>query len=71
MSEKQFKTKQGQKGGFLIMLIGPLGASLLGNLLTSIGTIRAGAGTTWAGKDFYCQLSFKFFWNTKLLSKWK
>ena len=52
MSEKQFKTKEGQKGGFLIMLIGPLGASLLGNLLTSIGTIRAGAGTTWAGKDF-------------------
>ena len=31
-----------QKGGFLGMLSGPLGASLLGNLLTSKGTITAG-----------------------------
>ena len=31
-----------QNGGFLIMLSCTLGASLLGNLLTSKGTIRAG-----------------------------
>ena len=31
-----------QKGGFLRMLLGSLGASLLGNLLTGEGTIRAG-----------------------------
>ena len=31
-----------QKGGFLGMLYGTLGASLLGNLLRSKGTIRAG-----------------------------
>ena len=31
-----------QKGGFLRMLLGTLCASLLGNLLTGKGTIRAG-----------------------------
>ena len=34
-----------QKGGFLSMLIGALGASLLGNLLTVKGSTRAGEGT--------------------------
>ena len=33
-----------QKGGFLSMFLGTLGASLLGNLLTSKGVIRAGKG---------------------------
>ena len=33
-----------QKGGFLNMLLGTLGASLLGNLLTGRGVIRAGQG---------------------------
>ena len=33
-----------QKGGFLIMLLGTLGASLLGNLLTGKGIHRAGKG---------------------------
>ena len=33
-----------QKGGFLSMLIGTLGASLLGNLLTGKGIYRAGKG---------------------------
>ena len=37
------KTKE-QKGGFLSMLLGTLGASLLGNLLTGKGTVRAGEG---------------------------
>ena len=38
------ETKE-QKGGFLGMLLATLGASLLGNLLTSKGTIEAGEGT--------------------------
>ena len=33
-----------QKGGFLRMLLGTLGASLLGNLLTGKGIYRAGKG---------------------------
>ena len=37
------ETKE-QKGGFLSMLLGTLGASLLGNLLTGKGIIRAGSG---------------------------
>ena len=50
-----------QKGGFLGMLLGILGASLLGNLLTGKGaiaasqergTIRTSEGTIRAGKKF-------------------
>ena len=37
------KTKK-QKGGFLSMLLGTLGASLLGNLLSGKGLTRAGYG---------------------------
>ena len=37
------ETKE-QKGGFLSMLLGTLGASLLGNLLTGKGMVRAGYG---------------------------
>ena len=37
------ETKE-QKGGFLSMLLGTLGASLLGNLLTGKGILRAGYG---------------------------
>ena len=33
-----------QKGGFISMLLGTLGASLLGNLLTGKGMHRAGKG---------------------------
>ena len=33
-----------QKGGFLCMLLGTLGASLLGNLLAGKGIVRAGCG---------------------------
>ena len=33
-----------QRGGFLSMLLGTLGASLLGSLLTGKGIIRAGEG---------------------------
>ena len=47
------ETKE-QKGGFLSMLLGTLGASLLGNLLTKNlsgkGTVRAGEGLLRAGE---------------------
>ena len=39
-----------QRGGFLSMLLGILGASLLGNLLTGKGIIRAGDGIVRAGE---------------------
>ena len=38
-----------QRGGFLSMLLSTLGASLLGDLLTDKGVIRAGEGTIRAG----------------------
>ena len=38
-----------QKGGLLSMLLGILGASLLGNMLAGKGVIRAGEGTTRVG----------------------
>ena len=37
------ETKE-QKGGFLSMLLGTLGASLLGNLLSGKGILRVGSG---------------------------
>ena len=44
-----------QRGGFLSMLLGTLGASLIGHLLaknlSSKGAIRAGEGTIRAGYD--------------------
>ena len=40
------ETKE-QKGGFLSMLLGTLGASLLGNLLSEKGIVRAGSGKEW------------------------
>ena len=41
-----------QKRGFLGMLLGTFGASLLGNLFTGKGTIKAGEGTIRAGHKF-------------------
>ena len=38
------KESKEQKGGFLSMLLGTLGASLLGNLLSGKGIVRAGSG---------------------------
>ena len=43
------ETKE-QKQGFLTMLLGTLGASLLGNLLTGKGVLRAGYGNKNKGK---------------------
>ena len=40
------ETKE-QKGGFLSMLLGTLGASLLGNVLTGKGIVGAGTGKQW------------------------
>ena len=42
------ETKE-QKGGFLSMLLGTLGASLLRDLLTGKGFVRVGEGTIRAG----------------------
>ena len=41
-----------QKGGFLSMLLGTLGASLLGDMLLCKGFIRAGEGTAKVGNSF-------------------
>ena len=50
------ETKE-QKGGFLSMLLGTLGASLLGNLLTGKGFVRAGYGNQLKNKmDFLYRL---------------
>ena len=43
------ETKE-QRGGFLSMLLGTLGASLLGNLLSGKGIMRAGEGIVRAGE---------------------
>ena len=45
------ETKE-QKGGFLGMLLGPLRASLLGNVLAGKYTIRASEGTIREGENF-------------------
>ena len=52
VSETIKKESKEQKGGFLRMLLSTLGDSLLGNLLTGKGTIRAGEGAIRAGQDF-------------------
>ena len=44
--------QKNKKGVFLSILFGTLGASLLGNLLTGRGFVRAGEGTIRAGYGF-------------------
>ena len=44
VSETIQNEKKEQKGGFLSMLLGKLGASLLGNILAGKGMTRAGEG---------------------------
>ena len=67
-----------QKGGFLSMLVGTLGAILLGNMLAGKGVIRAGEGTARVSyrpkrssfeKDFDSTTSFNKLLNTNILSK--
>ena len=52
VSETIKNEEKEQKGRFLRMLLGTLGASLLGDLLTGKGTVRAGEGTVRAGEHF-------------------
>ena len=52
VSETIKNEEKEQKGWFLRMLLGTLGASLLGDLLTGKGTVRAGEGTVRAGEHF-------------------
>ena len=49
VTEKIENETKEQKGGFLSMLLGTLGASLFGNLLSGKGTVRAGEGIVRAG----------------------
>ena len=58
-----------QKGGFLSMILGTLGATLLRNLLIGRVTIIAGEETIRSGENFYAVPSFIQFWNTKELLK--
>ena len=52
------ETKE-QRGGFLSMLLGTLGASLFGNLLTGgKGIVRAGEGVIRAGEGVKKKLNF-------------
>ena len=44
---KTIKNETKEKRGFLSMLLGTLGASLLGNLLAGKGIVRAGYGKEW------------------------
>ena len=53
-----------QKGGVLRMLLGTLGASLLGNMLEGKGVIRAGEGTARAGDESQKSLLKIFFFDS-------
>ena len=63
---------ESKKNFFFWMLLGTLGASLLGNLLTGIGTLRAGKETIRADEEGTVRVasSFNKFYDTKELSKW-
>ena len=52
VSERIKNKAKEQKEGFLGMLLGILGASLMGNQLAGKGTITAGEGTIRAGENF-------------------
>ena len=60
----QNETKE-QKGGFLSMLLGTVGASLLGNLLSGKGTYRAGKGINRAAKGVI-RAGYVHPWNNKM-----
>ena len=64
---KQLKIKRKKKRVFFGMLLGNLGASLLGNLLTGKGTIRAGEGSVKEVRFFNAASSFDKFSKTKVL----
>ena len=58
-----------QQGGFLDMLFGELGPSLLGDLLTGEGTITAAEDTFRLDQDFYASSLFTISWNITIFSK--
>ena len=73
------ETKE-QKGRFLSLLLGTLGASVLGNMLAGKGIVRAGSGNK-KGKEllelvleknriFNAASSFNKLWNTKIFWEW-
>ena len=66
------ETKE-QKGGFLSMLLGTLGANIIGNLLTGKGMVRAGSGHPLSSalqnkknRIFNTTSSFNKLWNKKV-----
>ena len=65
------ETKE-QRGGFLSMLLGTLGASLLGNLLTGgKGIMRAGDGIVRAGKGSGSKKKLKFTITFSSINKYR
>ena len=62
------ETKE-QKGRFLSMLLGTLGASLLGNSLTEKGMMRAGDGIVRAGEGSGRRKKPKFFVTISSINK--
>ena len=73
------ETKE-QKGGFLSMFLGTLGATLLGNMLAAKGMLRAGCRNKEGKKNvkelvmetkwiFNVASFFNKLWNTKVLPK--
>ena len=56
ISEKIENRAKEKRGVFLSKLLSTSGATLLGNLLTVKGTIRASESTIRAGHDFQCLL---------------
>ena len=63
------ETKE-QRGGFLSMLLGTFGASLLGNLLTGKGIMRAGDGIVRAGSGSK-KKKLKFFVTFSSFNKYR
>ena len=64
------ETKE-QSGGFLSMLLGTLGASLLGNLLTGKGIMRAGDGIIRAGEGNGSKKKTKFTITISSINKYR
>ena len=64
------ETKE-QRGGFLGMLLGTLGASLLSNLLTGKGIMRAGDGIVRAGEGSESKKKTKFTITFSSINKYR
>ena len=64
------ETKE-QRGGFLSMLLDTLGSSLLGNLLSGKGMMRAGEGIVRAGKGSGSKKNLKFTVTISSINKYR